>query len=259
MQAASVLPPPRRTGCTVMRSFWPAAAGSQDSSGPHAMADPPGVTYTAGVSERKKVILDIAFRRLEEVFHPDDLNHLHEIVDVVWGRNEPIPEAEFEAAKADAFAIVTGRWRHGDVAEMPELQAILEMGGRHPSPDVLDYRACFARNIRVLSVAPAFGPMVCRDGHGHGPGRGARRGVRVGGVSERHGAVSAPRQRAQLHPVRQDRGPGRLRQPGAQPDAAAGPVPLQSCWATTRGCRTATWPAWACSRWRWRRCSNRPG
>ena len=124
------------------------------------MADRPGVTYTAGVSERKKVILDIAFRRLEEVFHPDDLNHLHEIADVVWGRNEPIPEAEFEAAKADAFAIVTGRWRHGDVAEMPELQAILEMGGRHPSPDVLDYRACFARNIRVLSVAPAFGPMV---------------------------------------------------------------------------------------------------
>ena len=124
------------------------------------MADEPRFTYTAGVSERKKVILDIASRRLEEVFHPDDLNHLHEIADVVWGRNESMPDAEFDAAKADAFAIVTGRWRHGDVAEMPELQAILEMGGRHPSPDVLDYRACFARNIRVLSVAPAFGPMV---------------------------------------------------------------------------------------------------
>ena len=117
-------------------------------------------TYTAGVSENKKVILDIAFRRLDEVFHPDDLNHLHAIADVVWGRDEPMPEAEFEAAKGDAFAIVTGRWRHGDVAEMPKLQAILEMGGRHPSPAVLDYRACFARNIRVLSVGPAFGPMV---------------------------------------------------------------------------------------------------
>ena len=34
------------------------------------MADEPRFTYTAGVSERKKVILDIAFRRLEEVFHP---------------------------------------------------------------------------------------------------------------------------------------------------------------------------------------------
>ena len=34
------------------------------------MADTPGVTYTAGVSERKKVILDIAFRLLEEVSTP---------------------------------------------------------------------------------------------------------------------------------------------------------------------------------------------
>ena len=112
------------------------------------------------MGEKKKVILDIASRRLDEVFHPDDLQHLHEIADVVWGRDEPMPEAEFNAAKGDAFALVTGRWRHGDVAGMPKLRAILEMGGRHPSPAVLDYRACFARNIRVLSVSPAFGPMV---------------------------------------------------------------------------------------------------
>ena len=112
------------------------------------------------MSTKQKVILDIAFRRLEEVFRPSDLQHLHQIADVVWGRNEPMPAAEFAAAKGDAVAIVTGRWRHGDVGGMPKLQAILEMGGRHPSPDVLDYRACFARNIRVLSVAPAFGPMV---------------------------------------------------------------------------------------------------
>ena len=112
------------------------------------------------MSKKHQVILDIAFRRLEEVFCPSDLEHLHEIADIVWGRNEPMPAEEFEAAKGDAFAIVTGRWRHGDVAAMPRLQAILELGGRHPSPELLDYRACFARNIRVLSVAPAFGPMV---------------------------------------------------------------------------------------------------
>lgn len=112
------------------------------------------------MSARRKVILDPAFRRIEEVFHPDDLEHLHRIAEVVWGRDEPMPAAEFAAAKEDAFAIVTGRWRHGDVAEMPRLQAILELGGRHPSPQALDYHACFARNIRVLSVGPAFGPMV---------------------------------------------------------------------------------------------------
>ena len=118
------------------------------------------VHCASAMSSKQNVILDIAFRRLEEVFHPSDLEHLHAIASVVWGRNEPMPAEEFEAAKGDAFAIVTGRWRHGEVAAMPKLQAILEMGGRHPSPKVLDYRTCFARNIRVLSVAPAFGPMV---------------------------------------------------------------------------------------------------
>jgi phosphoglycerate dehydrogenase-like enzyme len=46
------------------------------------------------------------------------------------------------------------------VAEFPALRAILEVGGRHPSPSLLDYDTCFARGIRVLSCAPAFGPMV---------------------------------------------------------------------------------------------------
>ena len=55
------------------------------------------------MSAPQKVILDLAFRRLEEVFHPSDLERLHRIADVVWGRNEPMPAEEFEAAKGDAF------------------------------------------------------------------------------------------------------------------------------------------------------------
>ena len=205
------------------------------------------------------MILDIAFRRLEEVFHPDDLNHLHEIADVVWGRDEPMPAAEFEAAKGDAFAIVTGKWRHGE--RDGDARAAGDPGdGRPPSqpggarlPGLL--RAQHPRAQRGAGVR-ADGR---RDGAGHGPGRGPRRGVRVGGVSERHGAVSAPRQRAQLHAVRQDRGADRLRQPGAQPDAAAGAVPLQPAGLRPVAVGPLPWPAWACSRWRWRRCSNRPG
>ena len=38
--------------------------------------------------------------------------------------DEPIPAAEFEATKGDAFASLTDRWHHGDAAEMPKLQAI---------------------------------------------------------------------------------------------------------------------------------------
>lgn len=109
---------------------------------------------------KQKVILDPAGRKLAEIFEPADLDRLYTLTDVIWGRDEPMPPEEFARVKQDAFAIVTGRWRHGDVAELPNLRAILEVGGRHPSPQALDYQACFARGIRVLSCAPAFGPMV---------------------------------------------------------------------------------------------------
>ena len=109
---------------------------------------------------KQKVILDPAFRKLDEIFEPTDLERLYRLADVIWGSDEPMPPAAFAQVKQDAFAIVTGRWRHGPVAEMPKLRAILEVGGRHPSPQALDYPTCFARGIRVLSCAPAFGPMV---------------------------------------------------------------------------------------------------
>lgn len=109
---------------------------------------------------RKTIILDPHFRRMDEIFDPADLQRLHQIADVAWGRDEPMPTEEFERVKGDAFAIVTGRWRHGALAELPNLRAILEVGGRHPSAQALDYPTCFARGIRVLSCAPAFGPMV---------------------------------------------------------------------------------------------------
>ncbi len=109
---------------------------------------------------KPKVILDVAFRKINEIFDPADLGRLYTLADVIWGQDEPMPPEALDNARTDAFAIVTGRWRHGDLATMPNLRAILEVGGRHPSPQVLDYPTCFARGIRVLSCAPAFGPMV---------------------------------------------------------------------------------------------------
>ncbi len=112
------------------------------------------------MSDRTKVVLDPAFRKLDEIFDPHDLERLSTVADVIWGRDEPMPAEEFAGVKGEVFAIITGSWRHGSIEEMPKLRAILEVGGRHPSPKVLDYKACFARSIRVLSCAPAFGPMV---------------------------------------------------------------------------------------------------
>ena len=112
------------------------------------------------LADKKTVILDASFRKIDEIFHPDDLVRLKEMAEVVWGRDEPMPPEELEKVKKDAFAIITGRWRHGSLDDLPNLKAILEVGGRHPSPKDLDYKTCFGRGIRVLSCAPAFGPMV---------------------------------------------------------------------------------------------------
>jgi phosphoglycerate dehydrogenase-like enzyme len=109
---------------------------------------------------KPKVILDPAFRRLENIFTPVDLDRLHSIADVVWGKNEEMPAGELDAVKSEVVAIITGHWRHGDVSSYPNLRAVLEVSGGLPSPDALDYQTCFARGIRVLSCAPAFGPAV---------------------------------------------------------------------------------------------------
>jgi len=114
----------------------------------------------------EKVILDPAFRRIEKIFYPADLERLHSFADVVWARNEPMPQEELNAVRDETVAIITGHWRHGDVAKFPRLRAILEVSGGFPSPNHLDYATCFARGIRVLSCAPAFGPAVAEMGLG---------------------------------------------------------------------------------------------
>lgn len=112
------------------------------------------------MSSKPTVLLDPNFRTLQEIFDPDDLTRLYRIADVVWGKDEPAPDEVVEAAKANVTAIICARWRYGSVDAFLKLRAILDVGGRHPSPNALDYPACFARGIRVLTCAPAFGPMV---------------------------------------------------------------------------------------------------
>jgi phosphoglycerate dehydrogenase-like enzyme len=109
---------------------------------------------------KDKILLDPSFRRLGDIFSPEDLARLHAAADVRWAADEPIPESELDPLRGELAAIITGAWRYGDVARFPKLRAILEVSGGFPSPRALDYTACFARGIRVLSCAPAFGPAV---------------------------------------------------------------------------------------------------
>jgi phosphoglycerate dehydrogenase-like enzyme len=115
---------------------------------------------------KEKVILDPSFRRLSNIFTEVDLARLHAVADIVWGKDEPMPEAEVDRVCHEVVAVIAGTWRHGDVARFPKLRAILEVSGGFPSPQGLDYEACFRRSIRVLSCAPAFGPAVAEMGLG---------------------------------------------------------------------------------------------
>jgi phosphoglycerate dehydrogenase-like enzyme len=109
---------------------------------------------------KEKVILDPHFRRMANIFSDPDLKRLKSACDLVWAQDEPMPEKLIQEVRSQAIAIITGRWRYGDVGRFPRLRAILEVGGGFPPPESLDYAACFARGIRVLSCAPAFGPAV---------------------------------------------------------------------------------------------------
>jgi phosphoglycerate dehydrogenase-like enzyme len=114
---------------------------------------------TAQALQRRKVIVDPHFRRMAEIFSAADAERLTKLVEVVWGRDDPMPLEGFEAAIPEAMAVVSAGWRYGSVLDRAEeLRAILTVGGGWP-PEI-DYPDCQQRGIRVLSAAPAFAPAV---------------------------------------------------------------------------------------------------
>jgi phosphoglycerate dehydrogenase-like enzyme len=105
------------------------------------------------------VIVDPHYRKMAEIFSTADLARLHELVEVVWGRDEPMPLDDARATLPEATAVLCSNWTYGDaLAEATGLRAVIGVSGAFPRD--LDYNACFDRGIRVLSSAPAFGPQV---------------------------------------------------------------------------------------------------
>jgi phosphoglycerate dehydrogenase-like enzyme len=108
------------------------------------------------------VIVTPHFRRMTEIFSERDRARLDELAHVVWGRDEPMPSAAFEAALPATAAVVFGTWTFGPDALLRAehgLRAILEVAGslRH---DDLDTGWCLEHAVAVGSCAPAFGPVV---------------------------------------------------------------------------------------------------
>jgi len=108
---------------------------------------------------KSKVIVDPYFRKMGEIFSPQDQRRLDDLVDVVWGRDEPMPLDEFLQALPQADVVVCSDWRYGNVlARASRLKAIMTVSGAFPLK--LDYDACYQNRIRVLSAAPAFARQV---------------------------------------------------------------------------------------------------
>ncbi len=108
---------------------------------------------------KSTAIIDPYFRKMEEIFSSKDLTRLYEIVKVVWGKNTPMSLEEYKDALLTAEVIICAEWRYGDTLKTAKnLRAIISVSGGFPRN--LDYNYCFANNIRVLSVAPAFARQV---------------------------------------------------------------------------------------------------
>src|SRR4051794_20230431 len=111
------------------------------------------------MTAKPRVVVDPHFRTMQEIFSPADRARLHAIAEVVWGRDEPMPLDAARAALQDALAIISSGWRYGELPDPTATRyAIIDVSGGFPM--TLDYPGCFARGIRVLSAAPAFGPQV---------------------------------------------------------------------------------------------------
>src|SRR5689334_17096168 len=103
------------------------------------------------MTARPRVVVDPHFRKMQEIFAPADLERLHAIVEVIWGRDEPMPLDAARAALAGAIAIISSGWRYGELPDgATALRAIIDVSGGFPQ--TLDYARCFARGIRVLSA-----------------------------------------------------------------------------------------------------------
>lgn len=111
---------------------------------------------------KPRVIVATHFRRVEEIFEPASFDALEQFADVVWAKDEPMPQHEFEREIEKASAIVFGSWVYGrETLERagPDLRAVLEVAGGHTHME-LGYATCLERGIEVGSCAPAFGPVV---------------------------------------------------------------------------------------------------
>lgn len=110
-----------------------------------------------------KIILDPHWRTIDELFSSHAQKELKKF-DVVWGKDEPIPENVLKDALPTADILVAASPNVGreTLEDAPNLKAIIEVSGAFP--DSIDYAACAERGVEVLSCAPGFRTAVAEMG-----------------------------------------------------------------------------------------------
>lgn len=101
---------------------------------------------------------------MAELFSQRTLSDLREEFDVIWGRDEPISRDAFDAAwpSASAWISATPTVTRKMLGDSPRLRAVIEVSGAFP--DTIDYSACAAKGVEVLSCAPGFRESVAEMG-----------------------------------------------------------------------------------------------
>jgi len=111
------------------------------------------------MTKKANVIIDPNFRTMDEIFSVEHQKRLYDSTNVIWGKDDIMPQDQFLHALPDADVIICGEWRYGNVLDRAsKLKAIIVVSGGFPLS--LDYEYCYQHHIRVLSVAPAFARQV---------------------------------------------------------------------------------------------------
>lgn len=102
------------------------------------------------------LILDNHFRLRGELFRDETYTQLCNLCTVYGGIDEPMPRDAITERLPDAAFYVASRpeLTGAEVAAAPNLKATIEVSGAFR--DGLDYDACFARGVEVLSCSPGF-------------------------------------------------------------------------------------------------------
>lgn len=101
-------------------------------------------------------LLDPQWRRLDELFAQTDLDELGQLCDLVWAKQEPMPESLRMEALTNATFYLSSL-PIVDAAQLEKatkLRAVIELYGAFP--DTIDYPACFARGVDVLATGPGM-------------------------------------------------------------------------------------------------------